>query len=173
MRGEKINKVCQSCGAKFEDYVSNKRSDFCSLKCYWNARKTDIRYRGYWTGKKRDKETIKKIARAKIGKPSPRKGIILVPEEMKRANRANWASQRRAIKRGNGGYHTKEQWEELKNIYKHTCPRCRKCEPEIKLTVDHILPVGMGGSNNIENIQPLCSRCNSSKGDRHTKKYDF
>ena len=52
MKGEKITTVCP-CGKSFEDYVSNKRSKFCSLKCYWVARRTDTKYKGYWTGKKR------------------------------------------------------------------------------------------------------------------------
>lgn len=49
MRGEKTIQVCK-CNKKFEDYVSNKRSGFCSLKCYWKSKKGVV---GYWMGKKR------------------------------------------------------------------------------------------------------------------------
>jgi 5-methylcytosine-specific restriction endonuclease McrA len=40
----------------------------------------------------------------------------------------------------------------------------------VKLTVDHVIPISMDGSNNIENIQPLCRECNSAK---HTQTIDF
>lgn len=65
-----------------------------------------------------------------------------------------------------------EEWELLKKQYNHTCPCCKLSEPEINLTIDHIIPLIKGGTNNLENIQPLCLSCNCKK---HTKtiKYDY
>ncbi len=66
-------------------------------------------------------------------------------------------------KKGNSGSHTLGEWETLKAQYNWTCPFCKKAEPKIKLTEDHIIPLSKGGSDNIENIQPLCLICNCKK----------
>ena len=45
----------------------------------------------------------------------------------------------------------------------HRCAHCRTTE---NLTVDHILAVSRGGSDELDNLQFLCQPCNSRKGDR-------
>lgn len=67
------------------------------------------------------------------------------------------------------GSHTLGEWETLKAQYNWVCPSCGRKEPEIKLTEDHIIPLKKGGSNNIENIQPLCGPCNSKKNTKIIK----
>jgi 5-methylcytosine-specific restriction endonuclease McrA len=62
---------------------------------------------------------------------------------------------------------TAREWNDLKARYNYTCLRCRQQEPEIKLTLDHVLPLVKGGKNVIENAQPLCLSCNCSKKDKH------
>jgi len=72
----------------------------------------------------------------------------------------------RARKRNAEGSHTFGEWELLKKQYGCICPACGKSEPEIKLTEDHIIPLSKGGSDYIENIQPLCVKCNTRKHAR-------
>lgn len=76
----------------------------------------------------------------------------------------------RAIKKQVGGKISSHQWRELKEKYGFTCLCCGRKEPEIKLTLDHVIPLTMGGVNTIENAQPLCKSCNSRK---HTRTTDY
>lgn len=58
------------------------------------------------------------------------------------------------------GTHTEAEWLAILEPCKGICPRCGKRR---KLGKDHIKPISRGGSDAIENIQPLCRSCNSSK----------
>lgn len=75
--------------------------------------------------------------------------------------------RRKARLRGSKGSFTAMEWQALCQKYSYRCLCCGKREPDIKLTIDHVLPIVQGGTNTIDNLQPLCSTCNSSKGDRH------
>lgn len=76
--------------------------------------------------------------------------------------------RRRLKVKENGGSFTQGEWEQLLELYGHSCLKCGKTG--IPLTIDHIKPIDSGGSNSIDNIQPLCKPCNSSKG---TKTIDY
>ena len=59
------------------------------------------------------------------------------------------------------GTHTEAQWKEMVKFFGSRCVRCGAEGPVIR---DHITPIYQGGSDGIENIQPTCKSCNSSKG---------
>lgn len=69
--------------------------------------------------------------------------------------------RRRSRLTGAGGSYTSAEWNALLDACGHKCLRCGRSG--VKLTVDHIVPVILGGTSNIDNIQPLCKSCNSSK----------
>ncbi|MFL5626911.1 MAG: HNH endonuclease [Ktedonobacteraceae bacterium] len=71
--------------------------------------------------------------------------------------------RRRARKIMAEGSFTKQEWRALCTKYDFRCLCCGRQVPEISLTADHVIPLVMGGSNYIENVQPLCTSCNSSK----------
>jgi 5-methylcytosine-specific restriction endonuclease McrA len=83
---------------------------------------------------------------------------------LRNPERANHSKHvRRILERNAEGTHSIEDWAKMKMIFCYTCPACWRSEPEIELTKDHIVPLRDGGTDYIENIQPLCRSCNSRK----------
>ena len=88
------------------------------------------------------------------------------PEKLSMANKRLKAKRKGAI-----GSHTLKQWRELKDKFNHCCAICGRQEPFTdlwyqSLSEDHIIPISKGGSNFIDNIQPLCIKCNNKKSNK-------
>ncbi len=83
-------------------------------------------------------------------------------------------SKRQAIRRTRktqaGGYYTDVEWRKLCEFYDFCCLKCNGKFPFEKLTIDHVKPVSKGGTSFVWNLQPLCRRCNTSKG---AKEIDY
>lgn len=45
----------------------------------------------------------------------------------------------------------------------HTCRYCGRAAPEVRITVDHVVAVALGGSDDPENLVAACSECNAGK----------
>lgn len=95
----------------------------------------------------------------------------------KKAYLKKWREENRELKnlyqalrknriRANGGNVTAKEWQDLCSYYGNVCLKCGKSG----VTMDHIIPVSKGGRHEIDNLQPLCGSCNSSKG---TKTIDY
>lgn len=94
--------------------------------------------------------------------------------EMRRTVQRNWRQNNpeqvragveryRARKINAEGAYTVEEWQNLCESYQYRCLCCGQQKP---LTVDHVVPLSQGGTNYIDNIQPLCETCNKSKGNK-------
>ena len=73
---------------------------------------------------------------------------------------------RRVIIKTDRGNYTPAEWQAIKERQGFRCLMCGKQEPEIKLTVDHVIPVSKGGLNTADNLAGLCKPCNSKKGTK-------
>ena len=140
-----ITKICKKCEKEFLilkwRLKESNRGQFCTKSCA-------ISFRCFKGGR-----DILKVRAAK-------RRWAHKNQEYTDFKRRQWYYQKRnAI-----GNHTLQQWLNVKAFSEFSCVKCLKKEPEIKLTEDHIVPLSMGGSNYIKNIQPLCLKCNSSKG---------
>lgn len=85
--------------------------------------------------------------RRMIDDEAEQRGLILIPpdeSEEDRSNRSISVTVRREVWRRDQG-------------------RCVICGSQERLEFDHVIPVAMGGSNTVRNIQLLCERCNREK----------
>jgi 5-methylcytosine-specific restriction endonuclease McrA len=122
-------------------------------------------YRNNPEAQERDRRAVREHQRAHPEKQRERerKWIKANPDKKRAA-----VHRRRAREQAAEGSFTDAEWSALKAFYNHACLCCGKREPEIRLTVDHVIPLEKGGSNFISNIQPLCASCNSAKGANST-----
>ena len=175
----KYHGKCKVC---LNDYHRKHYSDSPSYKeshkrssANWQAKNKEKRneyYREYRKSNKDKMSEYQRRWRAKVVKK-----VSAYSVEYKRNRKATdieylktvreYCRIRRVRRTGAGGAHTLAEWEALKAQHNCTCLCCQKQEPEIKLTVDHVLPLVMGGTDDISNIQPLCFSCNTKKNAKH------
>jgi 5-methylcytosine-specific restriction endonuclease McrA len=87
-----------------------------------------------------------------------------------RRERSRLASQRkRARKAGAVGGVTKCDWRAIVQAYIGCCAYCGKSRQQ--LTMDHVVPLKLGGAHDVRNVVPACRRCNFSKGAKRLEDW--
>jgi hypothetical protein len=56
-------------------------------------------------------------------------------------------------------------------VFRWRCLRCGCKLKEKNKSLDHIVPSSKGGANFLENLQPMCKKCNSEKKTDSTVDY--
>ena len=167
---EYIKYKCHKCGKEFLGCNYLKRK-FCSYQCYWKNKigeKTNENHHN-WKGGKPKCIDCGKLLVSYYSKRCSDCYIKSITGEKSPCFKGGyenhlWHNRQRRIKKLNAeGSHTFEEWEELKKKYNYMCLCCKQFEPKITLSEDHIIPLSLKGTDNIENIQPLCRNCNSRK----------
>jgi 5-methylcytosine-specific restriction enzyme A len=54
---------------------------------------------------------------------------------------------------------------------KYQCQSCGRTSVESNLTIDHIIPLALGGQNDISNLHTLCLTCNQKKSDKTDPRF--
>lgn len=146
---------CLQCNASF---TPKKKGRFCGSACgkrfYYLANKQHLdAYRSEWAQKnpKKQVDYVKKSREAK-------------PEKYRQLKSDAQLIRERRISQSLHRF-TEEQWQKLLISTENKCLCCGKMD--IPLGPDHVLPICMGGSDGIDNIQPLCWPCNKAKHARH------
>jgi len=85
-----------------------------------------------------------------------------LPEQRIERNQVS-AIRRELRERLAPGRHTKQQWRE---IMRRDGWKCLRCGTMKALSKDHIVPLASGGTHHPDNLQTLCRKCNSWKGNR-------
>jgi 5-methylcytosine-specific restriction endonuclease McrA len=138
-----------------------------SLRKYRETHCTEINARAR-ERRQQNLEHYREIGRKSRDKHSEERNAY--QREYGKANRDKltlFTNIRRARKLAAKGSHTNKEWQALKAFYGYRCLCCGKSEPEVKLTRDHVIPLTQGGTDSIDNVQPLCARCNSKKNNKH------
>lgn len=145
---------CRSCMRRyFRIYYKNNREKLLKKSLGWNKRNVQKK-RQY--NKKRHAENPEAARERSRRWSKDNKG-----------KRIAYEHKREAAKRGNGGSFTEEEWIKLCKKYGNKCLKCGSRGP---LQRDHVVPLALGGRNDIDNIQPLCGPCNFEK---HTSVVDY
>lgn len=177
-------KVCNKCGAskQLSEYYKNATiSDGYSKTCKACKKK----YQSEW--RKQNRENHRKYSREYYRTHSEERseyykewsGLNAAkkreydktwrksnPERMRQRRKIENGRRRARLQNAEGSY-TVDEWIEIKEKYGNSCLACGETEDNVKITPDHVVPLAIGGSNSIENIQPLCWSCNARKQARY------
>ena len=147
----KIQFKCFNCKKIAFDRPSHyklKKRHFCSMKCYSLFRKNKL-------------PLMEQHAYKGVRKEGQSKQVYHQNYCRRHPKNISHLKSRRYVRERNAiGSHTLQQWEDLKIEFNN---RCGFCRDKKKLTKDHIIPLSEGGTDYIDNIQPLCKNCNSKK----------
>lgn len=161
--------ICGHCKCEKGMAFHKDKSRKSGYDCYCCSCRKEIHSASYGKDREHKKSLVKAWVKAHPDKHAAYvKSWEAANKDHVNAYRARWTranpASRRATehkRRQAEGEFTPQEWLDLCTRYGNVCLACGETKP---LTVDHVIPVSKGGSNYIDNIQPLCLTCNQSKG---------
>lgn len=152
--------LCKAC---FHAPIYVEHSSFYCKSCFENRHSSNIKHKE----SHRDAAIKKSAEWRKLNPERVKSGVKSWTLRNKDKVRVMSKNRKARVRNAEGNF-TESEWLSLLDRYDYRCLWCGTTSD--KLTADHVIPITKGGSNYIENIQPLCASCNSKK---HTKTIDF
>ncbi len=171
-----MDKKCSKCQETKSTDLFNKNGKYFRELCKQCQSISHKEWREKTNHYEKDKEKFKEESRKRYNNNRERENKRC--SEWKKNNREKinkWLSKpinrikdnlRKYKRRSAVGKVSYGEWVELCSKYENKCLCCGSKKK--KLTIDHVIPLVLGGVNSIENIQPLCGSCNSKKGIKTT-----
>lgn len=167
--------VCEHCLGEFQPKPRGPRNPrFCAPLCQhkqWTKdnpeRIRELWRTRYWRNREAKLDYVKEYAllNPDVNKRAQKK---FAKTDKGRVSAIKQSKAHRARRLGADGSHTDAEFLQMVEYFDSKCLCCG--ETSEYLTEDHVVSLSRGGSDSIENIQPLCMMCNRIK---HAKTIDY
>lgn len=105
-----------------------------------------------WVSNNRERRSAQNVAATKKWQENNKEKVTHWKTDNKHRRREIYAT----------GSLTLDEWVEVCNKFGNKCLKCGENE----VTIDHVVPLSKGGTHSMDNVQPLCRSCNSTKHDK-------
>ena len=180
-----FTRICDRCGAEFK--TRSFKQKYCTTRFTNPTGCGAIAFKGQAElRRKRHKEFIAKYPlRGKVYQQNRRIRDLMAPtrttrelsrqEQEKRrqqaldqyyANKGKWRRNYhlRLERERIAGVFSEPVWRDILSVYEHRCVMCGVKDDA--MTVDHLIPLSLGGTNFRDNLAPMCHSCNRTKSTR-------
>ena len=135
------------------------RSKEIQRKTYLKNKKAYFRRAKRWAEKNPEKRREVALSYALKNIDKIKKWTKDNPEKLRDGRRRRQA-KRRAAQCDAGGNVSKDEWVSVGQINDGMCVYCGN----EAIAIDHFIPISKGGRNEVGNLVPACTSCNSKKG---------
>lgn len=167
-RARTYNNICQGCLTAWRKTYreANQKKLAIKGKAYYKANREVIAVREKVY---REANLEKATARKRTWNRANPERVAVINRTWRKANPEKTRAQgrrRRALHANAEGSFTEAEFRALCEEYGNRCLCCGRTDTPLQR--DHVIPLSRGGTDWISNIQPLCQRCNDSKGTKST-----